>query len=50
MTTVANRNPRPGDRAPDLSLPDDTGVNYRLSELWESPRRELILVFLRHFG
>lgn len=37
-----------GDNAPDAVLPDESGVERQLSELWsDSP---LLLMFWRHFG
>lgn len=40
--------PQVGDTAPDLALPDETGTERRLSELWaDGPA---VLLFWRHFG
>lgn len=39
---------RPGDPAPDLSLPDADGRPVQLSSLWRAA--PLALVFIRHFG
>lgn len=39
-----------GDHAPDLTLRDAGDVEVRLSDLWASAPRALVLVFLRHFG
>jgi len=41
-------NPSPGNAAPDLALPDDSGEEVRLSEVWR--RQSLVLLFVRHFG
>jgi peroxiredoxin len=37
-----------GDAAPDLTLPDHTGQEVRLGELWG--KQPLVLLFLRHLG
>jgi peroxiredoxin len=37
-----------GDLAPDLALPDHSGLRIQLSELWGE--RPLVLLFLRHLG
>jgi peroxiredoxin len=37
-----------GDRAPDVTLPDDRNRATRLSELWR--RQPIVLVFVRHSG
>ncbi len=37
-----------GDTAPDVTLPDQSGNQTRLSARWAE--RPLVLVFLRHFG
>jgi peroxiredoxin len=39
---------QPGDPAPDLALPDESGQFTRLSDFWRD--RRTLLVFLRHFG
>lgn len=39
---------RPGDPAPDLTLPDADGHLVQLSSLWHAA--PLALVFIRHFG
>jgi peroxiredoxin len=40
--------PQLGDRAPDATLPDDTGTPRQLSSLWAE--KPLLLLFWRHFG
>ncbi len=37
-----------GDRAPDVTLPDDRNQAMRLSELWQ--QQPIVLVFVRHSG
>ena len=37
-----------GDIAPDVTLPDQSGKQIRLSDRWIE--RPLVLEFLRHFG
>jgi peroxiredoxin len=37
-----------GQPAPDIQLPDDTGMPIQLSDLWQ--QQPLLLLFLRHFG
>lgn len=39
---------KPGDLAPDYTLPDANGVETALASLWAD--RPLVLSFLRHFG
>lgn len=39
-----------GDSAPDLTLRDAGNAEVRLSDLWSSAPRALVIVFLRHFG
>ena len=36
--------------APDFTYQDTNGNEIRLSELWQSAERGIVLVFLRHFG
>lgn len=40
--------PQLGDPAPDISLPDASGQNRRLSEFWKA--RPALILFLRQFG
>ncbi len=37
-----------GDPAPDVTLPDDSGIQTSLSSLWSE--RPLALLFIRHLG
>ena len=39
---------QPGDKAPDLELPDTSGGNRRLSEFWAYG--PALVIFMRHFG
>ncbi len=39
---------RVGDPAPDMTLPDDSGMQTSLSGLWSE--RPLALLFIRHLG
>ena len=39
---------QPGDRAPDLELPDTTGTQRRLSDYWA--HGPALIIFMRHFG
>lgn len=41
---------KPGDRAPDVTVRDETGADTRLRDLWAEAPRGLALVFVRHFG
>lgn len=41
---------KPGDRAPDVTVRDETGADVRLRDLWAAAPRGLALVFVRHFG
>jgi peroxiredoxin len=38
----------PGHPAPDIVLPDDSGEEVRISDVWE--KHPLVLLFVRHFG
>jgi peroxiredoxin len=42
--------PKPGDRAPEVTLPLESGGSYRLAEGWSQSERGLALLLLRHFG
>jgi len=37
-----------GHPAPNLALPDDSGEEVQLSEVWR--KQSLVLLFVRHFG
>ena len=41
---------RTGDRAPDMVLPDHTGVERSLAEFWQQQEHLVLLLFWRHFG
>lgn len=45
---MANEQLRPGDRAPEVVIEDESGAPFALSSLWRG--RPALLVFLRHYG
>jgi peroxiredoxin len=49
-TTTDRRTPVAGDRAPEVTIPDDTGTPRQLSEFWSTSEHGCVVVFLRHFG
>jgi hypothetical protein len=45
---MSSLHPRPGDRAPDVTLYEPSGEPTELSACWQ--RMPTILLFVRHFG